>query len=94
MELPNGYVIFWSVLFPLQGFGNFLVYFRPKYVRIRQSETGRGGRVASVLHTVGITTRNMNSSKEERKSSERHVKQSDDDDEDNEKIRDSFPENP
>ena len=96
LKLSNGYVIFWSVLFPLQGFGNCLVYFRPKYVRIRSernSGTGRGGgRVASVLHTVGISTRNMNSSKE-RTSSERQEKQSDDDD-DNEKIKDSFPENP
>ena len=97
LELSNGYVIFWSVLFPLQGFGNFLVYFRPKYVRIRQmsernSGTGRGGRVASVLHTVGISTRNMNSSKE-KTSLERQAKQSDDD-ENNESIKESFPENP
>jgi len=96
LKLSNGYVIFWSVLFPLQGFGNFLVYFRPRYVRIRQSElnngTGRGGRVASVLHTVGISTRNMNSSKE-KTSLERQAKQSDDD-EDNENMKESFPENP
>ena len=39
MGLPLGYYVFYAAIFPLQGFMNFFIYFRPKIVAVQKRDS-------------------------------------------------------
>ncbi len=63
---PPAYVVFIACTFPMQGFFNALVYFRPKYISQRQQmvpgSTERASRLNSMLNTLHlprVSSRNL-----------------------------------
>mmetsp|Transcript_1181 Transcript_1181/g.2448 ORF Transcript_1181/g.2448 Transcript_1181/m.2448 type:complete len:446 (+) Transcript_1181:65-1402(+) len=55
---PPSYVVFIACMYPLQGFFNALVYFRPKYISQRQQmvpgSTERASRLTSMINTLHL----------------------------------------
>ena len=54
-DMPNGYYVFFACIFPTQGFLNSIVYFRPKYVSVRNRQGNtRPSRLRATLEVLDI----------------------------------------
>ncbi len=53
-QSPQGYLVFWALLYPLQGICNALIYFRPKYILERRRERLNGSGTSALGSAMNV----------------------------------------